>query len=54
VSNFPTPTNNTSFDPFSGGDPFATNTTTNTGFDDAFAMNWGAKVSIGNIIYHNY
>ena len=48
-NNFPTPTNNSSFDPFSGGDPFATpsnTTTTGTGFDDAFATNWGGKVRI--------
>ena len=49
-NNFPTPTN-ASFDPFSG-DPFGTTTTTtnttsssNTGFDDAFATNWGGKVT---------
>ena len=49
-NNFPTPTNNAPFDPFSG-DPFGTNSTatatssSSTGFEDAFATNWGGKVT---------
>lgn len=42
-NNFPTPTNTTPFDPFSG-DPFVNTTQSNSGFDDAFATNWGDKV----------